>query len=830
MTWFDESVLATLTDPQRAAATHLDGPLLVLAGPGSGKTRVITTRVAWLIAQGVPAWSILALTFTNKAAGEMRQRVDRLVPADVSGRRGLTVTTFHAFCARLLRRYAESRRGVVTAPAGAVDLSDLPGLDDDSGAPTSSGAKPQAAAVDDDDASNDPRPFRGSPRFSIYDARDQRDAIKQALEQLGLDTTNWPPASVASSISRAKNRLIDAKAYAAQASDFYTRTIAKIFTAYQRILARSDAVDFDDLLLFTAKVLRDEPGVRAELQQRFQYLLIDEYQDTNHAQFFIANALAVNHQNICVVGDPDQSIYGWRGADLNNILEFEKQYPGAKVIALGQNFRSTGHIVAAASKLIQHNRWRKHKDLHTDLGEGAKPQVVTCADEHHEASLVVDELRSRNQQGIDWREMAVLYRINALSRVMEDAMRDAGIPYVIARGTAFYERKEIKDALSYLRLIANPNDEVSLLRIINTPARGISKQTLNAIEMHAVQRRVSFAAALREADQIGGLSARAVSAVQSFVVMVDGWRAAASGEFRADLMAGASESGGLVDLFERVLRESGLEEALKKSKSDEDAERLENLEELVSAAAEFEPPDDEENEAGTEPRTTLELLERYLESVALVSDQDAIESGSGAVTLMTLHAAKGLEFDVIAMIGLEEGLLPHSRSATDERELEEERRLCFVGMTRARKHLMMSSAATRTQRGMRERTMESQFLRELPEEGIIRSDQSDAGGYGGFEDDDPFADRASRYGGGAERDSASRRGTSGGASGLAGSHESSGLWMEFPVGALVRHPSFGLGRIEQITRQRQGTRARINFSGGGSKTLILEYAKLQRVE
>ncbi len=849
----ETDILNGLTDPQREAVTHVDGPVLVLAGPGSGKTTVITRRIAYLIAQGIPPWQILALTFTNKAAGEMRQRAEAMLPEDLPGRRGLTVSTFHAFCARLLRRWG--------------DRANI------------------------------------APGYSIYDSADQRDAVKQALKNVGLDPKNFTPGSVHEAISRAKNQLMDADAFAAQADDFYSKSIAKAYRSYERILRDNAALDFDDLLMRTAHLLRKDDVVRGELESRFQYVMIDEYQDTNHAQFVIAHALARNHQNMFVVGDPDQSIYGWRGADIRNILEFETHFPKAKVIPLGQNFRSTGFIVSSADALIRNNRFRRDKRLHTELGEGEKPIVLTAADEHDEARAVVERMKAHYEAGVPWKDMAVLYRMNALSRVMEEALRAAQVPYTIARGTAFYDRKEIKDALAYLRLLANPHDEVSLRRIINTPTRGIGNAAIEALEKAAAERGERFVDALQRAGGITALSARARKSVQAFVAMVMAWRAEAEGGANAaafapsndvggDMLAdenaqaasfsvsevqevdgpslrevAASDFGGLfadqrathppvplegrveddalpvvphphdidIDenspsalgrLVERVIRESGLESMFAKSKGEEDIERLENLEELVSAAAQFAPPPEVLEETDGRP-STLRVLQAFLEGVALVSDADAVDAASGAVTLMTLHTAKGLEFDVVAMIGLEDGLLPHSRAAMDERELEEERRLCFVGMTRARKHLMMSRAFVRTHRGLRERSVPSQFLRELPEHAVVETQTEFAR--------DPFgdfADEFSRRGEGSDLEGDWGRSSWNAAAGAARrttSSSSAGGSESFPVGCLVRHPRFGVGRVESIGRQGQGTRARIAFTGLGVKTLIVEYANLERV-
>ncbi len=733
-----EPFLNGLTDAQRKAVVHRDGALLVLAGPGSGKTTVVTRRIACLVAGGVEPWRILALTFTNKAAGEMRQRVETLLPAQLHGDSQPTVATFHSFCARLLRRFAE--------PAGIV------------------------------------------PHYSIYGEADRREALKQAIQLAQLSSQNWTPASVGATISNAKNRLLNAEAFGAEAGDFYTRSIAGVYRSYERILDAHDALDFDDLLLKIATLLRRDEEVRTRLQRRYRYLLIDEYQDTNHAQFMIAHTLAADHGNICVVGDPDQSIYGWRGADLSNILEFEAHHPDAVIVPLGQNFRSTGHLVAAAAGLIQHNKRRKHKDLFTELGEGERPTVIVCRDEHHEAAIVADFLQTAGER-LPWKEMAVLYRINALSRVLEEALRGAHIPYVIARGTAFFERKEVRDALAYLRVVANPNDEVSLRRIINTPTRGIGKTTLDKIELYAIDRQLHLAEALRQvgvAGEVEGLSARAVKSVGKFVELISGFHRRA-GEAAAQLVG----STGLAELVEHIIRQSGLE-AMHRGKTDDDRQRLENLGEVISAAADFTPPADSDGD----PVSPLSL---FLESVALVSDADAIDPERGTVTLMSLHAAKGLEFDAVALIGLEQNLLPHARAIESEAELEEERRLCFVGMTRAKRQLLLTRAVVRTHRGMRAGTIASCFLGELPRESV------------------DFCDRA----GDTSLDDIAERAVSVDAA--------DGFVTEFPVGCIVRHPKFGLGRVEEITPRARGASARVAFPTAGVKTLILEHAPLERV-
>jgi len=514
----------------------------------------------------------------------------------------------------------------------------------------------------------------------------------------------------------------------------------------------------------------------------------------------IAHALAGGHQNICVVGDPDQSIYGWRGADITNILEFEEHFPNAKIVALGQNFRSTGHIVDAAAGLIENNSRRKHKRLHTELGEGEKPTVSVCLDEHYEARLVTDFFsRLHEEDDLQWKEMAVLYRVNSLSRVLEEAFRNAKIPYVIARGTAFYDRKEIKDALSYLRLVVNPNDEVALRRIINTPTRGIGKTTLLKVELAGLHKQLRLFDSLKNVAMVEGLTARAVNSIRKFVVMIENWQQAALADATDSLIA----TNPLAGFVEQVIRESGLEAQYKNSKNEEDQERLENLSELISASTQFVPEPilvEGENEDGD--LTLIGLLAAFLESVALVSDADAIDPESGTVTLMTLHAAKGMEYEAVAMVGLEENLLPHMRAIGNELEMEEERRLCFVGITRAKRQLQLSRAAVRTHRGMRERTMESRFLGELPSGSVIHCDQSDDED---FDELDSFSSQSD---------------------GRLSASVSSG---QFPIGCVVRHPKFGLGTVQAITPRAIGASARVEFSTVGTKTLILEYAKLERV-
>lgn len=730
-----DKLMEDLTQAQGEAVRHVDGPLLIIAGAGSGKTRVITRRVGYLIGMGIVPSSILAITFTNKAAGEMKSRVSAL---GAMGDRKVRdfgrldqpwplICTFHSLCLRILRHYAE-----------VVGLGG---------------------------------------NFSIFDAGDQTRLIKEAMKLLEVSSTNFQPAAVHGTISNAKNQLLSAEQYAQGAMDFYHKTVARIYTKYQQLLKTNNALDFDDLLLRAAQAFRDHPQVLKELQDRFQYILIDEYQDTNHAQYIIAHAMAQRGRNICVVGDPDQSIYRWRGADLRNILEFEQDYPDATVVKLEQNYRSTKTILQVASELISHNRLRRDKRLWTENDQGQKVEIRLCQDEHDEARRVAGRLKELHEkQGVEWNQMAVFYRINALSRVMEDALRRANMPYVMARGVEFYNRKVIKDVLAYLRMIANPADEVSLTRIVNTPPRGIGDSSVKLMQATAVGEGISLWEAMGRADRIAGLSTRAAKSTGQFVSLVDSWR---------NMM----QSKTVRQIMEDVVKRGGIEAAMGKVDREEGDDPLANVNELISAAAEYEA----ENPEGT--------LQDYLSMISLVSDADHMKEAGGAITMMTLHAAKGLEFPVVAMIGLEEGILPHSRAREDNHELEEERRLCFVGITRARQRLIMSKAAYRTIRGLRERTVGSPFLNEMPAECLEVNDHTG------------LSMEVDRDEGREWLKSESKR--------MAG---------QFRQGQLVRHPQFGMGRIVEIMEMGQHTRAVVQFNSAGRKTLILQYARLEPAE
>ncbi len=589
-----------LTDSQRQAVFHVEGPLLVLAGPGSGKTRVITYRIAALIDVGVPPYNICAITFTNKAAEEMRQRATAL---GASG--GAHISTFHSLCVRILRRYA-NRAGIRS-------------------------------------------------NFSVYDDADQRRCIKEAVKECAFDTTNFPPARMLDAISTLKNKLIDAESFKEDADDFFSKTLAEIYLGYERLLSERNGLDFDDLLMKVAFLLRDYPEVCSELGHRFKFLLIDEYQDTNHAQYTLAKALVSQHKNICATGDPDQSIYRWRGADIRNILAFESDWPDAKIVKLEENFRSTATILAAADHLIAYNRNRKEKKLVPTQSEGQAVQITAFEDEKAEARAIAGQIRELADGGASLKEMAVFYRVNAQSRAIEEAFIKEKIPYQIVRGVEFYRRKEIRDVLAYLKVLVNPNDEIALLRIINTPARGIGKTTIERIKAYAAHNGLSFFEAVKKSGNIDSLSKAPKAKLAVFYSLLD--------QFRKDLV------GQVAPLAERVFKESGLEESLRAAGADGQS-AVENVNELISGAADY-------DQQAEEPS-----LIDYLHQISLFSDTDAYDAASDRVALMTLHAAKGLEFENVFIAGVEEGLLPHERSnaAENEDEMEEERRLFFVGI------------------------------------------------------------------------------------------------------------------------------------------------------
>ena len=729
-------ILEGLTPAQVEAVTHRDGPLLVLAGAGCGKTRVITRRIAYLMSVGVPASEVLAITFTNKAAGEMRGRTEALVP----GARKPLVTTFHSFCARILREYGEGL-----------------GLD---------------------------------PAFTIYDTADQTAAIKRALGQLGLDPTHFEPSKMAEAISRAKNRLERAATFAASPrTDFWAKHLARVYEVYEAILRESHALDFDDLLLEVALGLRDKADFRQGLHERFRYILIDEYQDTNHAQYVIARDLAGRRRNLCATGDPDQSIYGWRGAELSNILDFEKDFPDAKVVRLEKNYRSTKTILAAAGGVIRHNRDRKPKGLFTDNPQGEPVRIVRTDDEEAEAGTIVRRIGELKARGLAYRDIAVFTRTVAQTRAIEDGLRRARppVPYDIVRGTSFYERKEVRDILAYLEVLHNPNDEVNLRRIINTPARGLGDKTVDVLLEFARREGIALFHALPHVDQMPELAGRARAAVTRFKDLMD----RLAQEPRDAMKA----------LIDAVIHGSGYADRLMDK---DDKERLANLDELITLGANF---DRAAAEAHPDDDTAARGLEGFLQTVALASDQDDYDEKADRVPLMTLHAAKGLEFPAVFVAGCEDGLLPHVRSREDPSQVEEERRLFFVGLTRAKQFLTLTHARFRRIRGRPERHVPSPFLREIPGETVEPIDETsgttpaalgEGFGYAG-----PGRDRLIK----PETD------------------EVTGL----ALGEMVRHPTYGIGRVMAFTTGGGRRLVRVRFNTVGEKLLDPEYAKLSRV-
>ncbi len=628
-------LLDQLNPVQLDAVTYTEGPLLILAGAGSGKTRVLTHRIAYLLEQGLAAPDeVLAITFTNKAAAEMKDRVALLVGPDS---RKMWVSTFHAFCARVLRIHAEKlgyRR-----------------------------------------------------EFTIYDSGDQVRLVRRCITELGKDPKRFNPRAFHAQISTAKNLLLDASDYLRQTEGYMAENVAEVYDLYQKRLYENNAMDFDDLIMQTVALLEVFPEVRERYQRRFKYIHVDEYQDTNHAQYRLVNILAAAHRNLCVVGDDDQSVYSFRGADIRNILDFERDYPEAKVVRLEQNYRSTQTILDAANAVVANNASRKAKELWTAGDEGERIRVFTAADDYAEARFVVSEILRLVESGASLRDMAVFYRTNAQSRTLEDVLVREGVPYQIVGGVRFYERAEIKDAMAYLSVISNQNDSVSLERIVNVPKRGLGATSVARLQEYASRNGISLYDTLSEADE-AGLTGKARKACSEVRELFEGWRVAAREVPPSEII-------------EAVLDESGYRTELQAENTVEAESRLENLQELVNAAAEYER---------VEPEATLD---GFLQEQALFSEADRL-TGEGRVTLMTLHNAKGLEYEHVFVVGMEEGTFPHARSM-DEQNLEEERRLAYVGITRAKKTLTLSYARVRSTYGEREYQMPSRFLSEIPE-------------------------------------------------------------------------------------------------------------------
>ena len=634
------SLLTGLNKEQQQAVQHTEGPLLILAGAGSGKTKVLTVRIAHLLAQGVNPYEILAITFTNKAAKEMKSRVEGLV-GDVAN--CIWLSTFHSFCAKFLRFEIDSFLGY-------------------------------------------------NSNFTIYDTSDSQAVIKAALKALNLDDKYYPVGAMIAAISDAKNKLLFASDFRKQARDFYQQKVADVYEYYERELRKNNALDFDDLLLVAVKLLQSNATVLDKYSHRFRYVMIDEYQDTNHAQYLLAKLLASHWKNIAVVGDADQSIYAWRGADIQNILDFEKDYPNCTSIKLEQNYRSTKIILDAANAVIDNNEGRPEKNLWTDKIEGAKIQHFTAQSEHEEAAFIGDTIAKKHDiHDVPYGDMAILYRTNAQSRVLEEALIKRALPYTMVGGTKFYDRKEIKDVLAYLRVLYNPFDDLSLLRIINVPKRSIGATTVAKLQDYAREKGTSLFMTLTQLHLIDSIKGKTKEKLEEFGILIF-------------TLVSEMEDKTVLDILESILDRTGYLAQLEESTDPQDQARAENIGELLSVAKDFQ----DTNPSGT--------VEDFLEQVALVNDVDSFEQEEAKVTLMTLHAAKGLEFPIVFLCGLEEGLFPHSRTLMNPEEIEEERRLAYVGITRAEKELYISNATTRTVFGRTSSYLPSRFIDEIPEE------------------------------------------------------------------------------------------------------------------
>ncbi|MDU1128207.1 DNA helicase PcrA [Veillonella sp.] len=635
-----QSLLDGLNREQQQAVQHTEGPLLILAGAGSGKTKVLTVRIAYLLAQGVNPYEILAITFTNKAAKEMKSRVEGLV-GDVANR--IWLSTFHSFCAKFLR----------------FELDNFLGY---------------------------------NSNFTIYDTSDSQVVIKAALKALNLDDKYYPVGAMISAISDAKNKLMFASDYRKQARDFYQQKVADVYEYYERELRKNNALDFDDLLLVAVKLLQSNAAVLDKYSKRFKYVMIDEYQDTNHAQYLLAYLLSSHWKNIAVVGDADQSIYAWRGADIQNILDFEKDYPNCTSIKLEQNYRSTKIILDAANAVIDNNEGRPEKNLWTDKVEGAKIQHFTAQSEHEEAAFIGDTIVKKHDiHGVPYGDMAILYRTNAQSRVLEEALIKRALPYTMVGGTKFYDRKEIKDVLAYLRVLYNPFDDLSLLRIINVPKRSIGATTVSKLQDYARENGTSLFMTLTQLHLVDTIKGKTKEKLEEFGILIF-------------TLVAEMDDKSVLDILEAILDRTGYLAQLEESTDPQDQARAENIGELLSVAKDFQ----DTNPTGT--------VEDFLEQVALVNDVDSFEQEESKVTLMTLHAAKGLEFPIVFLGGLEEGLFPHSRTLMNPEEIGEERRLAYVGITRAEKELYISNATTRTVFGRTSSYLPSRFIDEIPAE------------------------------------------------------------------------------------------------------------------
>jgi DNA helicase-2/ATP-dependent DNA helicase PcrA len=736
------SLLDGLNPQQREAVIHQGSPLLVVAGAGSGKTRVLTRRIAYLLAErGVAPYEVLAITFTNKAAAEMKERV-----ADLVGDRAkaMWVSTFHSACVRILRQEA-SRLGY-------------------------------------------------SNSFTIYDSSDSVRLLTVIIKGLNLDAKQYAARAVHATISAAKNELIGPADYANKTTNHFEETIAEIFALYQKRLASSNAMDFDDLIGKTVDLLQRFPEARLRYRSRFKHILVDEYQDTNHAQYVLIRQIVGTSEEglpvaeLCVVGDADQSIYAFRGANIRNILQFEEDYQNARTILLEQNYRSTQNILTAANAVISHNEGRKDKNLWSEEGTGDQVTGYVAESEHDEAEFVIGEIRRLRDEGLsNPGDTAIFYRTNAQSRIFEETFLRAAIPYKVIGGVRFYERKEVKDFLGYLRILVNPEDEVSLRRIINTPKRGIGDRALDVIELHAATMGISFWRAMCDAKNAEGIPSRSLIAINDFIHLIDSLRTLVEANTKPSIIAQA------------VLEQTGLLSELTNSSDPQDEGRIENLQELVSVATEYEESEVDDGEEIS--------LVGFLEDVSLVADSDQIPDGEdhgGVVTMMTLHTAKGLEFPTVFLSGMEEGIFPHSRTLGERSEIEEERRLAYVGLTRARKRLYVSRAEYRSSWGAPTYNAPSRFLAEIPESVISWNESTPS-----------LKPRSTtpRSFGPPPKATGKRAETT----------------MVLSVGDRVSHDTFGLGKVVSVAGDGDRAEATIDFGSTGEKRLLLRYAPVEKL-
>ncbi|MCI6284594.1 DNA helicase PcrA [Selenomonas sp.] len=767
-----------LNPMQKQAVEHMEGPLLIMAGAGSGKTKVLTCRIANLLAHGVAPYRILAITFTNKAATEMKERAERMIGAAA---KDVWLSTFHSFCARFLRREIE-----------ATELY--------------------------------------KKNFVIYDTSDSQAVIKDALKQLELDEKQYTPGSILNAISNAKNQLQGPRTFRKLADGFFQQKVADVYDIYQKKLRDNNALDFDDLLMVSVTLLEENEDIREKYQRRFQYILVDEYQDTNGAQYQLTKILAAGHRNLCVVGDADQSIYGWRGADIRNIMDFENDYPDATTIKLEQNYRSTKTILAAANAVIEHNTERKKKALWTENPEGEKITTYQATDERDEAHFIATTMmKQKTIFNADYGDMAVLYRTNAQSRILEEGLMAAHIPYTMVGGLKFYDRKEIKDIVAYLRVIFNPLDDVSLLRIINVPKRGLGATSVAKLVDYAAVEELTLFDVISNPDMLAtipGITARVKKPLELFTTFLFNTMATA-GNLAMD------------DLIERVLDESGYKKELEEDKKPEAKDRLENLKEFVGMAKEF---------MKSEEQPTLE---NFLAQLSLVSDIDNADMEDDRVTLMTLHAAKGLEFPIVFMAGMEEGVFPHSRTLMDVSQLEEERRTCYVGITRAERKLYLTYARTRMLYGHMNANPPSRFLKEIPEE-YLEQLVPRRNAYG-FANANSYGAQQQQHGVMAFRPTASGA-YSGAARGthFTGQPQSALAAMQslaarnvnqkpaagvirpdmnvaWRVGDKARHGKWGVGTVVSVKGEGEEVQLQIAFPGQGVKGLMQKYAPIEKV-